>query len=105
MPTKDSIQAPAAAGLPVNFEERGSFKLNLLKNPNFFGTFPGLGNVVKQIQFDTNFEQVTCVGLNPGPAFGEGTLEAVIQIKQSTGYNSGPCDSGSTEWVRFFIQD
>jgi hypothetical protein len=105
MPTKGSIQAPAATGLPVNFEERGSFKLNLLKNPNFFGTFPGLGNVVKQIQFDTTFEQVTCVGLNPGTAFGEGTLEAVIQIKQPTGYISGPCDSGSTEWVRFFVQD
>jgi hypothetical protein len=106
MPPKDSIQVPAAvAGIPVNFEERGNFKLSLLKNPNFFGTFPGLGNVVKQIQFDTTFEQVTCVGLNPGPPFGKGTLEAVIQIKQPTGYNSGPCDSGSTEWVRFFVED
>jgi hypothetical protein len=106
MPTKDATQVPAAvAGHPAHFEERGNFKLNLLKNPNFFGTFPGLGNVVKQIQFDTTFEQLTCVGLNPGLLFGEGTLEAVIQIKQPTGYNSGPCGAGSTEWVRFFVED
>lgn len=87
-------------------QERSNFRLNLLKNPNYFGTFPGLGEVVKQIQYDTNYEQLTCLGLNPGSGSqAEGTLEAVVQIKQSTGYDSGPCGAGSTEWVRFYIQD
>jgi hypothetical protein len=87
--------------------ERSNFKINLLKNPNYFGTFPGLGNVVKQIQYNTTYEQLACLGLNPGSGgiLAEGTLEAIVQINQSNGYDSGPCGSGSTEWVRFYVQD
>ena len=90
----------------ARLEERGNFKINLLKNPNYYGTFPGLGSVVKQIQYNTTYEQLACLGLNPGTGFGaEGTLEAIIQINLANGYDSGPCGEGSTEWVRFYVED
>jgi hypothetical protein len=96
----------AAAGKTAFHEERTNFKLNLLKNPNYFGTFPGLGKVVKEIHYNTTFEQLTCLGLNPGTGFdAEGTLEATIHINQPSGYESGPCGAGSTEWVRFYVED
>jgi hypothetical protein len=94
------------AGSSAFHEERTNFKINLLKNPNYFGTFPGLGSVVKKINYNTTYEQLDCLGLNPGTGFGaEGTLEAVIEIKLPNGYDSGPCGSGSTEWVRFYVED
>ena len=91
-----------------HFTERTHFKSNLLKNPNYYGTYPGLGPVVKEILYDTNFERLQCLGLNQaGTEFSvaHGTLEAIVQINQSTGYDSGPCGSGSTEWVRFYVQE
>jgi hypothetical protein len=80
--------------------ERASFKLLVLSNPNHFGNAPGLGPVVTQIEGSVAYEALLCLGLNPAAD----TLEAVIEIKQSTGYDSGPCDGGSTEYVRFYAQ-
>jgi len=85
--------------------ERTNFKKLLLSNPNFFGTFPNLGKVVKAISGDTTFEQLTCVGLYPGEIFGGGRLEGVINIKQHSGYGTNACGNGTTEFVRFFVQD
>ena len=68
--------------------ERSNFKKLLFSNPNFFGTFPNLGKVVKALSGDTTFEQLTCLGLYPGEFFGGGRLEAVIDIKQHSGYGS-----------------
>src|SRR5882724_3584861 len=45
------------------------------------------------------WEEITCVGYNPQTA----TLEAVVAIKQSTGYSGGLCSAGSKEFVRFFV--
>jgi hypothetical protein len=47
----------------------------------------------------TVWEELTCVGYNPQTV----TLEAVVAIKQSTGYSGGLCSAGSKEFVRFFI--
>jgi hypothetical protein len=103
--TSKEVKQPTA-GNAFFIEERTNFKINLLKNPNYFGTFPGLGNVVKQIEYNTTYEQLTCLGLNPGTGFeAEGTLEAIVQIKLANGYDSGPCGPGSTEWVRFYVED
>ncbi len=86
--------------------ERSQFLFHLLSNPNYFGTFPGLGKVVQELQGSTAYEQLECLGLYPGTGFNaEGTLEAVIQIKQANGYDSGPCGAGSLECVRFYVQD
>jgi hypothetical protein len=101
-----SQAATSSSAIDAFQQERNNFKINLLKNPNYFGTFPGLGSVVKQIQFNTTYEQLNCLGLNPGSGFqAEGTLEAVVQLNQATGYDSGPCGAGSTEWVRFYVKD
>src|SRR5215203_5414249 len=51
-------------------DERTHFKKLMLSNPNFFGTFPDLGTIVKPIKGDTTFEQLTCLGLYPGNFFG-----------------------------------
>jgi hypothetical protein len=103
--TAKEVNQPAI-GNHALLEERINFKTNLLKNPNYFGSFPGLGNVVKKIQYNTTYEQLACLGLNPGTGFeAEGTLEAVIQMNLANGYDSGPCGEGSTEWVRFYVED
>ena len=99
----DKVAAVPAIKVP---NERSNFKKLLLSNPNFFGTFPNLGKVVKAISGDTTFEQLTCVGLYPGELFlGGGRLEGVINIKQHSGYGTDACGAGTTEFVRFFVQD
>lgn len=47
----------------------------------------------------THWEELTCVGFNPERS----QLEAVVQIKRSSGYSGGLCTDGSTEYVRFFV--
>ena len=47
----------------------------------------------------TFWEELTCVGFQPDLA----QLEAVVSVKQSTGYMGGLCANGSTEYVRFFV--
>src|SRR5262249_10495768 len=49
-------------------------------------------------QADTNFEQVTCVGLETA---GD-TLGAVIHVKQPFGYSGDQCHDGSKEYVAFW---
>jgi hypothetical protein len=82
--------------------ERQQFKSLILGNPNYFGTFPKFGGVVtKASSGDTTYEQLACLGLNPG----NGVLEAVINVKQSAGYGTNACGAGTIEYVRFFVQD
>src|SRR6266700_1612538 len=80
--------------------ERSSFRSLFLSNPNYFGTFPKLGKVVLPKSFDTAFEQLVCLGLDPQHK----KLEAVVQIKQQNGYGTDACGEGSREYVRFFVQ-
>src|SRR5579884_2425131 len=81
--------------------ERSNFKTLLLGNPNYFGTFPNLGGkVILPKTFDTAFEELTCLGLDPQ----HDRLEAVIQIKQHSGYGSDACGAGALEYVRFFVE-
>jgi hypothetical protein len=48
---------------------------------------------------NTFWEEITCVGYNPQSV----TLEAVVAIKQASGYSGGLCSAGSKEFVRFFV--
>ena len=80
--------------------ERIRFKSFLATNLNYFGNLPNsIVKPVKKIITDTTYEQLTCVGFNPETNF----LEATIAIKRPTGYGGDLCGSGSTEFVRFFI--
>jgi len=97
---KTSVPAPSPAAAAVA-NERINFKTLLLGNPNHFGTLPNFGGkVVFPKQFDTAFEQITCLGLNPA----QNKLEAVFNIKQRSGYGTDACGTGSKEYVRFFVQ-
>ena len=46
-----------------------------------------------------NWEEIMCAGYNTKSQ----QLEAVVNIKQSSGYSGGLCSPGSTEYVRFFV--
>lgn len=100
MATKATVPPPAAeTTVPV---ERTTFKNLILGNPNYFGTFTKFpGKVIKSLSGSTTFEELACLGLNPGP----GSLEAVIDIKKHSGYGTDACGPGTTEYVRFFVQD
>ncbi len=47
----------------------------------------------------TYWEQVMCTGYNPYYQ----RLEAVVNVKQATGYSGNLCSKGSMEYVRFFV--
>ncbi len=82
--------------------ERTQFKSLVLSNPNYFGTYSKLGGkIVKAFSGDTSYEQLECLGLNPGSSL----LEAVINIKLHSGYGTNGCGAGTTEYVRFFVKD
>lgn len=51
------------------------------------------------IQGNTYWEELTCVGFNPQLE----QLEAVVSVKRATGYSGNLCSNGSTEYVRFFV--
>jgi hypothetical protein len=86
--------------LPKGHTERLQFPKLIAKNPNYFGNFPEAKiPPVLQLSNDTAFEELTCVGYNPDL----GLLEAVIQVKQATGYLGNECTAGSFEYIRFFV--
>ncbi len=79
---------------------RKQFHSLVLGNPNYFGNMPDLGfKPVEILKGNTTYEQLTCIGLNPDA----NRLEAVVDIKQPSGYITDPCGTGSTEYVRFFV--
>ena len=72
----------------------------LASNPNYFGNLASSPfQPTEIISSDTAYEQITCLGFNPDTE----RLEAVVEIKQATGYNGSLCQNGSYEYVRFFI--
>lgn len=55
-------------------------------------------NVIKP-QSIVHWEEIKCVGYNPEMR----RLEAIVDLKQSTGYNGGLCTNASREFVRFYV--
>jgi hypothetical protein len=88
-----------SSNAPKGQNERHNFAKLIARNPNYFGTFPQVKiPPVLELSNDTSFEELTCIGYNPD----QGILEAVIQVKQSSGYLGNECTPGSFEYVRFF---
>ena len=88
------------AGRPKGHAERLQFNKLIAKNPNYFGNFPEAKlKPVFPLSNDTTFEELTCVGYNPDL----GALEAVIQIKQPSGYSGDNCSPGSFEYIQFYV--
>ncbi len=62
-------------------------------------TKPGWLDDVLQLAGATDYEEVTCLGLEPEQA----TLYAIVNIKREQGYGGNLCDGpGAREYVRFF---
>jgi hypothetical protein len=80
--------------------ERAAFRSLLLVNPNHFGNLPDIG-FKPAIEWGSNdsYEQIVCVGFHPDVD----RLDAVVHIRQSTGYGGELCMGGSTEYVRFYL--
>ena len=58
-----------------------------------------LGLGVLTPQTDINWEELKCIGYNPELQ----RLEAVVDIKQASGYSGGLCANASREYVRFYV--
>jgi len=52
-----------------------------------------------QLSGITTWEELECVGYNPELS----TVEAIVNIKQNSGYSGSLCSTGSPEYIRFFI--
>lgn len=80
--------------------ERKQFRPLLLSNPNYFGNLKASPfKPVKTIVSNTTYEELKCVGFNPQLS----RLEAVVWVKQPSGYSGGICSLGSPEYVRFYL--
>ena len=80
--------------------ERTQFRFLIAANPNYFGTLPlSPLPIVKALNRQTTYEELLCVGLQPETS----QLEAVVRVKQSSGYSGGLCSGGSHEYVRFYL--
>src|SRR5260221_11772505 len=89
-----------AAVVPKGHAARLQFPKLIAKNPNNFGSLPEVTlPSIFPLSNETTFEELTCVGYNPD----QGILEAVIQVKQATGYLGNECTPGSFEYIRFFV--
>jgi hypothetical protein len=93
-PSTPRTKAPATK-LP---KERTHFKELLLAN--HFGTVADSKLKAQVVPAgDTAFEQLMCVGYQPQLK----RLDAVVNIKQTSGYSGGLCTTGSQEYVKFFV--
>jgi hypothetical protein len=80
--------------------ERRQFTQLLLANPNYFGTAPETGiKAATKAAGNTRFEEIGCIGFEPE----KGLLEATVLVKLSYGYCGSLCATGSTEYVRFYV--
>ena len=81
-------------------QARSNFHLLLLANPNYFGNLEGSEfQPVLPISGDTSYEEIGCVGFSDSLS----RLEAVVSLKQSSGYGGTLCTAGSQEFVRFYL--
>jgi hypothetical protein len=79
---------------------RSDFKKLIIRNPNYFGTFPEIKiKPVLPMKANTKYEELKCIGFYPDTDL----LEAVIDVKLPYGYKGSLCSSGSFEYVRFFV--
>ncbi|MCW4045311.1 MAG: hypothetical protein NWE94_07340 [Candidatus Bathyarchaeota archaeon] len=100
MEKEKKVTRAAITKTPNIEKERIDFKKLILKNPNYFNTFPELKiKPVTPMKSNTKYEELTCIGFYPETDL----LEAIIQIKLPYGYNGDLCSAGSFEYVRFFI--
>jgi hypothetical protein len=81
-------------------KERLEYLELIKKNPNYFGTIADsdLKPVFPQ-KFNTQYEELHCIGLYPEA----NCLEGIFEVKLPYGFMGDLCSPGSYEYVRFFI--
>lgn len=86
-----------AKALPM---ERSRFNTLLALNPNYFGNLAesALAPVITKTS-DRQFEELTCLGYQPQFE----RLDAVVFVKEPSGYGGGICGAGTREYVRFYL--
>ncbi len=78
---------------------RDRFRALILQNPNYFGNVEASPfKPVFQLQGNTTYEEIGCVGYQPQTE----RLEAVVYVKEPSGYGGGLCGPGTPEYVRFY---
>ncbi len=97
--TRPALELIALAKLSPEMA-RHNLRALLLANPNYFGNVTGSSfKAVLNIQQDTTYESIGCVGYNPQLE----QLRATINIKRNSGYSGDICTGGSEEYVRFYL--
>ena len=93
--TLHSLMSEAAGFSSVKMAKNAAFeKIDLSKfGLNWTDIFKGYDK-----EFNTSFEELTCVGLNAA----NDTLGAVVHIKKRNGYSGSLCQKGSIEYVAFW---
>lgn len=98
-----SVDAGVAEAQPSRLpylQERVQFRALILANPNYFGNIKvSPFTPVLQIQSNTVYEELCSVGFQP--QFNR--LEAVVFVKQPSGYGGDICSNGTPEYVRFYV--
>jgi len=81
-------------------QARGRFRSLLLANPNYFGNLTDV-DIQPQlvVQKDTFYEEIGCIGYEPELK----RLEAVVYVRQESGYGGDVCTDGTPEYVRFYL--
>ena len=93
IPATDQIKPEKLAQL------RERFRGLILQNPNYFGNIEASPFApVFQLQANSTYEEIGCVGYQPQTE----RLEAVVYVKQPSGYGGGLCGPGTNEFVRFY---
>jgi hypothetical protein len=99
-PASEVSQQPSVGGEQRYERERAQFRALILANPNYFGNLAvSPFTPVLNIQSNTFYEEIGCVGFQP--QFNR--LEAVVYINQPAGYGGGVCSPGTPEYVRFYM--
>ncbi|GGW39386.1 hypothetical protein [Arenibacter certesii] len=125
----ESLQGSLDYNMDGLEKDRVGFKDNILKNPNYYGGLADKDNLHEAIEainslpqeilekfkpmlvnpkwlipvnpfnYNTTYEELTCVGLYPE----RDLLEATIAIKKQNGYKGNLCSVGSEEYVAFYV--
>lgn len=83
---------------------RKNMQLCILQNPNYFGTITDIGlnkiyKPVYKIEQKNYYEELGRVSYNPVTE----KLNAAVILKHASGYLGIPCQGGSKEYVRFYV--